>query len=90
MNFKQTIQVHDEDIVAPSKLGKVGLHSKFVSRVSCKHSWIDTGSWATLQSYLEENRSEKIADTEALLKTPPVEGNNVLLQLQSVKVKDHF
>ena len=66
----------------------VGVHSKFVSRVSCKHSWIDIlGSWATSQSYLEENRSEKIADTEALLKTPPVEGNNVLLQLQSVKVK---
>ena len=56
MNFKQAIQVHDEDIVAPSKLGNVGLHSKFVSRVSCKHSWIDTGSCATSQSYLEKKK----------------------------------
>ena len=76
-----------------SILSKTGPQGKFLARVRGKSfqtqsvSWTDSCWIGGTAVRMEEQRAKELEEMKELLKLPPVEGNNVLLLIQSIKVK---
>ena len=79
--------------LSTSILGKTGPQGKFLASVRSNRvqtqrvSWTDSCWIGGTAVRMEEQRAKELEEMKELLKLPPVEGNNVLLLIQSIKVK---
>ena len=69
-----------------------GSQAKFLSRlnekkVQCQGTWTAACWSGGTQARIEEQRAKELQEMEELLKLPIVDGNNMLLLMQSVTVK---
>ena len=76
-----------------SILGRTGLQESFIARVRGKSvqaqkvSWTDSCWIGGTAVRMEDQRAKELDEMKELLKLPPVEGSNVLLLMQSVRIK---